>query len=503
VSSHWQERLDEIAAREVIARGEGREAAIARRHAAGLATARESVSSLADPNSFREIGALAGTAVYDGPRLKSFAPADTVIGTCTVNGRPVAVMADDVTADGPHADTNAAYKSGYAQKVALDWQMPFVRILDSLRRSALEFERAGRSYLHDQDSADEALRLLDSVPVATAVVGPAQGLHAVEAALSHFTVGIEGVTVSLAGDAPARQPGDAGGLVHNYVSTSDEALTQVRQFLSYLPSSVWEPARRAPPVDDPDRRDERLLSVIPEARNRLYNPYVILEGVLDAGSIFEVGTSYGKACITALARVNGYPVGVLAKNPRSASVGAMDSPAGDKAIRLIQLCDTFHLPLVYFVDEPGFMIGVDAQRTGIVRNGARLVLASVESRMPYITFLVRQVYGVAGTLFTRGQGMYKHYAWVSANWGGMHIEGGTTAAYRRDIESAPDPAARQAEIENMLWMLSSPFRSLEAFEVDDLIDPRDSRRLLCEFVEAAQPVIATQLGPTQGPAFRP
>jgi acetyl-CoA carboxylase carboxyltransferase component len=412
-------------------------------------------------------------------------------------------------------DTNAAYKAGYAQRMALDWQIPYVRLMDDVRGSVLDVEHGGRAYLLDQDAADEALRLLDTVPVAAAILGPVSGLHASEAALSHFSVAVQGaVRVSLAppgtespedgGDGRAALPAFiANGTVNNLADSPREALAQVRRFLSYLPANVWQVPPRTTPADDRNRRDERLLSIIPEARNRLYDPYRILNGVLDTGSLFEISPRFGSSCITALARVNGYPVGVLAKNPRSPSVGAMDTDAGEKVARFLRLCDIFHLPVVYFVDEPGFMVGVEAQKTGIVRNGAHLVLSFVQTRMPLITFMVRQVYGVAGTLFVRASGMYKHYAWVTAKGGGMHIVGGTMAPSRRDIESAPDPRARQAEIERYLWMLSSPFRSLEAFEVDDMIDPRETRPLLADFVEAAQPVLATQLGPPVGLPYLP
>src|SRR5690606_21354847 len=125
------------------------------------------------------------------------------------------------------------------------------------------------------------------------------------------------------------------------------------------------------------------------------NAYPILDAVFDQGSVFEIGPSYGRACITALARANGYPVGIMLKNPNSPSVAAMDSDTSEKLTRFLGMCEVFHLPVVYFVDEPGFMVGIEAQKTGLIRTGSRVVLASVQTRMPYITFMVRQVYGVA------------------------------------------------------------------------------------------------------------
>jgi acetyl-CoA carboxylase carboxyltransferase component len=203
--------------------------------------------------------------------------------------------------------------------------------------------------------------------------------------------------------------------------------------------------------------------------------------------------------MTGLARLNGYPVGVMANNPMFGA--ATDVAAGEKVMRLIQLCDTFHLPIVSFADEPGFMVGIESERKGIERAGARMVITTCDSQMPWATIVVGQLYGVAGQCHHRPSGMFQRYAWPSANWGSMHIEGGAAAAYRREIESAPDPEAKRAEIEARLKRLASPFRTAEATG-QDIIDPRDTRRLLCEFVEEAQPVLRTQLGQTSVP-YRP
>jgi acetyl-CoA carboxylase carboxyltransferase component len=218
--------------------------------------------------------------------------------------------------------------------------------------------------------------------------------------------------------------------------------------------------------------------------------------VLDRDSFFEIQPTFGTARITGLARVNGYPVGVMMNDPRYIG-GALDAAAGEKTGRFLQLCDTFHLPLVYFCDEPGFMIGLEEEKKGIVRAGARIVSLVSLSQMPYITFVVRQVYGVAGGLhFRGGNAMYRRYAWPSGHWGSMHIEGGVSAAYRREIDAAEDPATKRAEIEGRLNELKSPFRTAHAFAIEDIIDPRETRPLLAEFVEDAQDVIRHQLGPT-------
>ena len=169
--------------------------------------------------------------------------------------------------------------------------------------------------------------------------------------------------------------------------------------------------------------------------------------------------------------------------------------------RFIDLCDTFHLPLISFADEPGVMVGSDSERRGIERAGAHLITAVCDSQMPWATIVVGQLFGVAGQCQHRATGMFQRYAWPSATWGSMHIEGGAMAAFRREIEAADDPDAKRLEFEAKLKAIASPFRTAEATG-QDIIDPRDTRRLLCEFVEEAQTILRSQLGPT-GMPYRP
>lgn len=303
-------------------------------------------------------------------------------------------------------------------------------------------------------------------------------------------------------DLGGEQVSAYSGIIDNVAENEEDAFSTIRRFLGYLPDNVWQMPPRLEPADDPNRRDEELLSIVPRARNKPYNPYEILNRVLDHDSFFEIAPFYGRSRITGLARVNGYPVGVMINDPRHLG-GSMDVAAGDKVIRLLQLCDTFHLPLVYLADEPGFMVGLESQKEGIVRAGARIICATFNTKMPWITVIVRQLYGVAGQCHYRPSGMYKRCAWVSAKWGSMHIEGGVAAAYRREIEAAPDPEARREEIERRMQAITSPFRTAEAFNVEDIIDPRDTRPLLCDFIEIAQGMLKTQLGPSIGPSYRP
>ncbi len=516
----WQPEIDELKYRQHLAEQMGGEEGIARQHARGKLTVRERIAALADPGSFQEIGGLAGSATYDGDKLVAFRPANSVIGLCTLNGRKVVISGGDFTVRGGAADAAVGNKAGHAQKLALDWRLPYIRLLDATGGSVRTFEQIGRTYIPDANPYSAvAGQLLCIAPVVSAAMGSVAGLPAVEACLAHFNLMVKGtsqvfpggppvVKAALGYDITKEELGDErtqvyqGGVIDNVAENEEEAFNMVRRFLSYMPDNIWQVPPRVEPTDDPSRRDEELLSIVPRQRNRLYNPYHILKHVLDHDSLFEIVPFYGRARITALARVNGYPVGVMINNPMHLG-GSMDVAAGQKVIRFLQLCDTFHLPMVYFADEPGFMVGLEVQKQGIVRAGAKIVLATCASKMPWITFIIRQLYGVAGQCHNRPGGMYKRCAWPSGNWGSMHIEGGAMAAYRREIEAAPDPEAKREEIERRLQALASPFRTAEAFNIEDIIDPRDTRPLLCDFIEVAQGVLRTQLGPSAGPSYQP
>ena len=515
----WQPEIDELERRRRLAEQLGGEEGIARQHSRGKMTVRERIAALADPGSFQEIGALAGSATYEGDELVGFIPANAVIGFCTLDGRKVVVSGGDFTVRGGAADAAIGDKMRFAHKLALDFHLPYVRLLDAAGGSVRTFEKIGRTYVTGPEAAIEP-RLLGVAPVVSAVLGSVAGLPAIQACLAHFNLMVKGTTqifcagppvvkTALGYDIPKEELGNEriqayqSGVIDNVAETEEDAFNIVKRFLSYLPNNVWEMPARIEPTDDPDRRDEELLSAIPRERHKLYDAYAILEHVLDRDSIFEIAPFYGRARITALARVNGYPVGVMINNPKYLG-GAMDVAAGEKVIRLLQLCDTFHLPMVYFADEPGFMVGLESEKQGIVRAGARVICATCETKMPWVAFIVRQLYGVAGACHIRPpEGMTKRYAWPSANWGSMHIEGGTMAAYRREIEAAPDPQAKLGEIERRLKAIASPFRTAEAFNIEDIVDPRDTRPILCRFIEMAQGVLKTQLGLSCGPSYRP
>jgi acetyl-CoA carboxylase carboxyltransferase component len=517
----WQPELDEIRRREELARLMGGRANIERQHAAGRLTVRERIDRLLDPGSFHEAGALAGQSKYDEQgNLVSFTPSNFVAGQGRIDGRPVVVGGDDFTVRGGAADASIGNKMGHAEKLARGLRMPMVRLVDGTGGggSVKTIEQIGRTYVPANPAWDTITAMLGEVPVVGACLGPVAGLGAVRVVTSHFSLMVRGSSQLFVAGPPVVERGvgekvskeqlggyeihtRGSGAVDNEVQSEDEAFQAIRRFLSYMPSNVWQAPPRQTPSDDPARREEELISIIPRDRRRSFDVRRILELVFDRESFFEIGFYYGRPVVAGLARLHGYPVGVIANDPKQGG-GAPNAAACDKMIRLVDVCDTFHIPVVNFVDNPGFLIGSAAERGGTVRAGARALVAVYQATMPWISILIRRCYGVAGAGHGNAQGLNLRYAWPSGDWGSLPIEGGVQAAYKREIEASPDPDARRREIEDGLNKFRSPLRTAEAFGIEEIIDPRETRPLLCEWVESAYGLLPSGLGP-RGRTCRP
>jgi acetyl-CoA carboxylase carboxyltransferase component len=397
---------------------------------------------------------------------------------------------------------------------AREWHLPYIRLLDAAGGSVRSFEEIGRTYLPDGNSFTlPDVQLLNTVPVVSAVMGSVAGLPAVNACMAHWNVMVEGTSQIFPGGPPVVKAAlgyditkeelggpeihtRISGCIDNLATSEQDALDQIKRFLSYLPSSVFETAPVVDCDDPVDRIEPELRTLIPDNPRRIHDAHRVLELVLDKGSFFEIAPDYGKNRITGLARIGGMPVGVMTNNPRFGA--STDVAGGSKVMRLMQLCDTFHLPLISFADEPGFQVGLESEKQGIERAGARLVAMTCMTRMPWMTVVLRRLYGVAGQCQHRPSGMFRRYAWPNARWGSMHISGGAAAAYRREIETADDSDAKRQEIEDRLNALASPFRTAEATG-QDIIDPAETRPLVAEFVADAQKILAEQLGPAPLP----
>ena len=516
----WRQEVREIERRRALRAEMGGPDGVERQRRRGKLTVRERIAALADAGSFREFMSLTGEATYDGAELKAFTPRGVVEGTALLDGRKVILSGGDFTVRGGSATSGSGGLGSElaSNERARQWQLPYVRLLDAAGGSVRGFEEIGRTYLPDGNGwAQIDVDLLSKVPVVSALLGSVAGLPAINACLAHFNVMVKDVSQLFPGGPPVVKAAlgydiakeDLGGphihtrvsgCVDNLADTEAQAFEQIRQFLSYLPSSVHEMAPRGATDDPPERRDESLLSIIPRDRRQIYKTRALIDAVFDQGSFFEIAPRYGRPRVTGLARLHGFPVAVMANDPRFHG-GSTDVAGGSKVMRLMQLCDTFHLPLVSLADEPGFMVGLESEKQGIERAGAQLVAAVCQSRMPWITMVVGRLFGVAGQCHHRPSGMFRRYAWPSASWGSMPIAGGTAAAYRSEIAAAEDPEAKRQEIEARLNAVASPFRTAEATG-QDIIDPRDTRSVLCEFAEDAQRVLRTQLGEPPIP-YRP
>ncbi len=515
----WSPEVAELAHRKAVAAEMGGPENIERQHAGGKLTIRERIALLLDPGSFQELGSIAGRTIVENGQVVGFTPANFVMGTGEIEARPVVVGGEDFTVRGGAADGGGGEKSRFVERLAEEMTIPLVRLIDGTGGSVRTLEAIGRTYVPGSGGWGAMATLMAKVPVVSAVVGSVAGLPAAKAAAAHWTIMVKDSSQLFVAGPPVVRRGlgeeitkqelggyqlhaRLSGVVDNVAEDEADCMRQIRRFLSYLPANVWQQAPRLHPTDDPERRDEELLSIIPRNRRRPYDPRKLIRHVVDRDSFFEISPGYGKSVVAGLARFDGYTVGLMASNPFHIG-GSMDAAASEKVMRFVDFCDTFHLPIVNFVDQPGFMVGKAAEAQGTLRAGVRAIFAIEQSTVPWLPIIVHKAYGVAGGAHGRRAGSGLRYAWPSGEWGSLPIEGGVAAAFRREIEAAPDPQARMEEIEERLNRLRSPFLTAEAFGIEEIIDPRETRPLICRWVNTVQGQLATRLGVRSVIGMRP
>jgi acetyl-CoA carboxylase carboxyltransferase component len=297
------------------------------------------------------------------------------------------------------------------------------------------------------------------------------------------------------------------GSVDNLAASEAEAVAQTRRFLSYLPSSVYEPPPRHEPdwADPPERREEALFSLVPRKRTETFDMRKAIRLMADRDSFFEVGPLWGTDQITGFVRFNGYPMGVIASDSRHVNGGALTAKGCDKLKRHLDLCDLFHLPVLNLVDNPGFAVGLEHEIAGTIRKGGEWMIAFAQVATPIFTVIVRRSFGVAGNNYATPKGhVSARVVWPAADVGGIPPEGGIEAAYKRQLAEAADPVALRAEINARIESARGPVGPLNRFQMEEMIDPRDTRRLVCEWVENAWRIASqpARLGP-RALGFRP
>lgn len=509
MTSSWSDAVDEIDQRIEWAEALGGPQKINRQHEAGRTTVRERITALVDPGSFEEVGAMAGFAERDGEgRTKNVTPSNFIFGIGSVRGRRLVIGADDFTIRGGAADASIMAKQVDSERMANSMRMPLVRLIEGTGGggSVKMIEDAGYTYVPANPGWDYVVDNMSIVPVVGACMGPVAGLGAARAVMSHFCILINSVSQLFVAGPPVvrhatgesltkEELGGAAvharsGAVERVVPDEAAALKAIADFLSYLPSSAHE----LPPIGQalaPASDSEALLDLVPRNRRQPYRLAPLLESVFDAGSNFSYA-DYGGSVYTGLARLDGHPVGVIATNPYK---GATMTPLGADALtRLVDLCEAFHLPIVSLTDQSGMMIGLAAEKQASIRRGARAVAATYQARIPMAEIIIRRVFGVGGAGQINRHRYSRQWAWPSGDWGSLPVEGGIEAAYTAELAASENPEALMRDIQARLESARSPFRTVERYGVQDVIDPRRTRELLVGWVHDAYRLLPELVG---------
>ena len=506
----WEKAVEDIEYIRGLGREMGGPERVERQHRGGRYTVRERIEKMVDAGSFIEAGPMVGAAEFDEKgNLIEFSPGGYVMGLGEIDGRPVAIGGDDFTISGGSPHNVHKTPADFVQPLAVQYGIPYVQLIEGVGHSSKSDEASGHMGLPNGGMWWRNIEVLRQVPCAAGIMGAVAGWPAAHALLSHFTVMVKGQSQIFPSGPPVvrRAIGEQldkeelgghmmhvheSGQVDNEAEDEEEAFNQIKKFISFLPNTTNDVAPRVETGDPPDRRAEGLLNIIPTNRKRSYDPRKLIEMVVDNGDFFEMRRHWAGAIITGFARLDGYSVGIIGSDPAKMA-GAMDGDGADKYEHFVDLCDAFNLPVVIFLDMPGFMLGSHAERKATMRRGVGALIASAEAKVPKVEFNVRKSYGVAADApnsLGHPNGLNLRFGWPAGEWGGIPIEGGVAAAYRREIENAPDPDAHREMIENRLLKMRSPFRAAHKGDVVDLIDPRDTRRLACTFVKLAQPMLA-------------
>lgn len=495
----WDAQLSELDLRKDLSLEMGGPEKVARQEARGKLNARERLDQLLDTNSFREIGTLAGKGRYtEAGDLEHVAPANFIFGRGDIDKRPVVATADDFTVRGGAADASIVRKFVQAEQMAHEMRLPLIRMIDGTGGggSVKMIEDMGFTYVPYMPGWDHVVKNLECVPVVALALGPTAGLGAARTVASHYSVMVKGLSqIFTAGPAVVAALGEEqdkeslggseihtrNGVIDDEAVSEAEAFSMARKFLSYLPSYAGGTLERVDTGDSVNRAEDSLAHAVPQDKRQAYNMRRIVEAVADKDTVFEMGRRWGRAVITAFARLDGWPVAIMASDPTFLG-GSWTADTADKARRFVELADMFGLPMINLVDNPGFMIGLQAERTATIRRGVEALNGIYKASMPWATVIIRKAYGVAGGSMSDHTRFQYRFAWPSGDWGSLPMDGGVEVAYKSELEAADDPVTRLAEIKARLAKATSPFRTAEQFLVEDIIDPRETRARLCEFV---------------------
>ncbi len=506
-----RERIEILKARRKRAEGMGGPERIERQRAKNKLTARERLALLFDKDTFEELGALAENGGNLPEEQDKPTPADGVItGVGDINGRPACAAIYDFTIFGGSIGEVGEKKVARLRDIALKNRIPMVWLVDSggarIDASGGIDARRIASFADTGYLFREEVVMSGVVPLVSAMVGPGAAGTAYIPGLADFVPMVKG-TSSMAIGGPylvesivgekVSEDELGGSRIHNEISGVADAeypddpscIAAVRDYLSFFPSHSGEKPPRKATVDPITRADEALLDIVPENPKRAYDMYKVIATLVDDGHYFPIKPRWARNIVTALGRIDGRPVGFVASNPMFYG-GVLDVNSSDKAARFVTLCDAFNIPLVFLVDTPGFMVGTKVEQAGIIRHGAKMLFAVSAATVPKITVVVRKAYG-AGYYVMCGRAYEPDLlvAWPNAEIGLMGPEGLVSIGARKLLESQDNPeekAALKAQLADQLRPHIDIFRAGAMAMVDDIIDPRETRRVIARALKRTE-----------------
>ncbi len=473
---------------------------IQRQHQQGKLTARERIELLMDPGTFQEYGLLATHQSHRPEMAGRLTPADGVItGFGYIDGRRAGVIAEDFTVLGGSVGATHAMKKVRMVSIATQERVPLVWLLDGAGARAEEFIGEGLPAVFHHLMVAKMSGIAPQVGV---VMGPCAGDSSLVGSLLEFIIMVKGTGMLAAGGPPIvltatgehvskEELGGVevhcviSGVADNPAEDDKDALLMVKRYLSYLPSNAWEYPPSIVPDDDPERKDDELLEILPSNPRQPYDMKRIINSVVDKGSFFEIKPLFAPMMITGLARMNGHPVGIVANQPMFYA-GAITAKAAQKERHFIDLCAAYHIPLVFLVDVPGVMTGPDSEREGALRFGLAVAYSLAWADVPKITVVVRKAFGFGGcAMCGYGAGQTLTLAWPTADFGSLPSSGGVLAAYAAELAKSKDPEVLQKELEEAYRKYCGPYPAAGIFNVDDVIDPRETRPRIIRALDLA------------------
>jgi propionyl-CoA carboxylase beta chain len=484
-------RILELRAMRAKAREGGGVDRIEKQHAKGKNTARERVEMLLDTGTFNELEPfITGHADELSITTEKFLGDGVVTGYGQIDGRVVYVYAQDFTIFGGALSEMQSHKICRVMDLALRNGAPCIGLLDSGGARIQEGVKALGAYA---EIFRRNAQLSGVIPQISVMLGPCAGGAAYSPALTDLVIMVEkqsfmfltgpDVIKAVTGeviDSESLGGSDihmsVSGVAHIAVKTELEALDTVRKFISYIPSNNIENPPFIQPSDDPSRMDESLNSIVPIDPTMPYVMHPVIETVVDRGSFLEIQPAWARNAIVGLARIGGHSVGIVAQEP-AVMAGVIDIDASDKMTRFVMMCDCFNIPLVTFVDSPGFLPGIAQEHGGIIRHGAKLLYAYSNATVPKVTVITRKAYGGAYVVMSsKYLGTDVTYAWPSAEIAVLGAEGAVNILFKKQIETAADPAAERKRLaDDYRQRFNNPYQAASTGYVDDIIEPKETR----------------------------